>query len=501
MAELSKKQYSNLWAEYRDNIIAATPVDNTETIKQRRERMDELEANPEQWFKYYFPNYSYAEPAPFHKKATKRVLNNLEWYEVRSWSRELAKDTRTMFELLYLVLTGQKKFVLMVSNSYDNAVQFLEHYKAQLDSNQRITNDYGPQERFGKWTSGDFTTKKGARFLAMGAGQSPRGVKAAEVRPDAIVITDIDTDEDVRNTDIITKRWDWIEKALMGTRSISKKMLVLFLGNIIATDCCVVRAQQYADHVDIINIRDENNLSSWPQKNTEEMIDRVLSKVSFKAQQGEYFNNPITEGEIFDKMHWKHMQPIKFYKFLVGYSDLSYKDSKKNDYKFCVLMGKWKDEYHIHNAYGIQGTTGKFAEGLKLLEDYVADRLPTFWLAEENFMQDTIREKIQTSLKIAKSKIIITPDERVKGHKITRIEAALEPLNRNAKLFFNLAEKDNPHMKLLEGQFLGLSYKNNRAKDDGPDAAEGAKYIIDSKHSTDISNVQAGKRPINKKRY
>jgi phage terminase large subunit-like protein len=501
MAELSKKQYSNLWAEYRDNIIAATPVDNTETIKQRRERMLMLEANPEQWFVYYFPNYAYAAPADFHKKATKRVLNNLEWYEVRSWSRELAKDTRTMFELLYLVLTGQKKFVLMVSNSYDNAVQFLEHYKAQLDSNQRITNDYGPQERFGKWTSGDFTTKKGARFLAMGAGQSPRGVKAAEVRPDAIVITDIDTDEDVRNTDIITKRWDWIEKALMGTRSISKKMLILFLGNIIATDCCVVRAQQYADHVDIINIRDENNQSSWPQKNTEAMIDRVLSKVSYKAQQGEYYNNPITEGEIFDKLQYKIMRPLKEYKFLVGYSDLSYKAGAKNDFKFCVLMGKYKDEYHILNCYGIQGTTSKFAEGLKQLEDYVAGKTPVFWLAEENFLQDIIRNEIQDGLKKLRSSIILTPDARAKGDKLTRIEAALEPLNRNGKLFLNLTEKDSPHMKLLEGQFLSLSYKNKKTHDDGPDAAEGAKYIIDSKHSTDISNVQAGKRPINKKRY
>ena len=29
------------------------------------------------------------------------------------------------------------------------------------------------------------------------------------------------------------------------------------------------------------------------------MIDRILSKISMKAQQGEYFNNPLSEGKIF----------------------------------------------------------------------------------------------------------------------------------------------------------------------------------------------------------
>ena len=167
--------------------------------------------------------------------------------------------------------------MLMISNSYDMAEKFLKPYKGNLEANQRIINDYGVQELPGSWTAGDFTTRKGCAFLALGAGQSPRGTRNEEVRPDIIVFNDIDTDEECRNPDIIENKWKWIENAAFGTRSISKKTLILFLGNIIAEDCCVVRAGERADHVDVRNIRNEDGESSWPQKNTQEHIDRVLS--------------------------------------------------------------------------------------------------------------------------------------------------------------------------------------------------------------------------------
>jgi hypothetical protein len=496
----SKKQIEIQWDEFRDSIKASTPVDLRETIEQRKLRIKKLETDAELWFKYYFPKYSYAEPAPFHLKATQRIINNLEWYEVRSWSRELAKSTRTMFEMLYLVLTGKKKYILLVSTSKENADVLLEPYRVQLDSNQRLINDYGFQERTGKWTQGDFTTKKGVKFKAIGAGQSPRGTRNEEVRPDAILFDDMDTDEDCRNNEIIKKRWAWIEDSAIGTRSISKKTLILFCGNIIAKDCCVVRAQQYADHVDVINIRDENNKSSW-DKNSEQDVDRVLSQKSYSSQQKEYFNNPITEGGIFAQMYYKPLRSITDYKFLVNYIDLSYKDGKKNDFKFSVLMGKYKDEYHILKTYGIQGTTAKFCEGMVEIEKWIDNKVPVFWVSEEVFLLDIIRKEIQGILSSLKSKIIITPDTRDKGDKLTRIEAALEPLNRNGKLWLNQREADSPSMKILEGQFIALEYGNKRSHDDGPDATEGAKYIIDSKDFGESSKVITGKKLYNKNRY
>lgn len=68
----------------------------------------------------------------FHKKAIKRITTNMEWYEVLSWSRELAKSTIVFMCMMYLVLTGKKRNVLLISNSHENAVRLLEPYKKPL---------------------------------------------------------------------------------------------------------------------------------------------------------------------------------------------------------------------------------------------------------------------------------------------------------------------------------------------------------------------------------
>lgn len=496
---LSDKKIELLWSEFRAGVRNDTHVDRSESKEAQRRRIAALEKDPEEWFKYYFPKYSYAEPAPFHKKATRRIIANPEWYEVRSWSRELAKSTRTMFEILYLVLTGKKRYTLMISNNETNATNLLEPYRIQLDSNQRIMNDYGIQESLGKWSSGEFTTRNGAAFKAVGAGQSPRGTRNEEVRPDVLLFDDLDTDEDCRNPVTIDKRWRWIEDAAIGTRSISKGTLIIFCGNIIAKDCCVVRAQQYADHVDVINIRDKNGKSTWPAKNTEAHIDRVLSQKSYLSTQREYFNNPITEGSVFKEMHWKILPALSAYKFLVCYIDLSYKSTSRNDYKAAVLMGRIKDQYHIVKAFLKQGTTRQFAEGLVDIKNFVGEKTPIYWYAEENFMQDIILKELHEMFKELRCSIVISPDKRKKPDKFTRIESALEPLNSTGRLFLNEAEKANPSMLTLEEQFKALA-PNSKSHDDGPDAGEGAKQIIDSKYFQEVPMI-LGRRTHNSKRF
>src|ERR1700748_1932604 len=98
MGRPTDKQVLELWEEFRDNILHSTPVDNSEKPEEQKKRIIRLEADFEAWVKYYFPKFAYAEPAPFHKLSSQRVLAHPEWYEARPWSRELAKDTRTMFE-------------------------------------------------------------------------------------------------------------------------------------------------------------------------------------------------------------------------------------------------------------------------------------------------------------------------------------------------------------------------------------------------------------------
>ena len=71
-------------------------------------------------------------------------------------------------------------------------------------------------------------------------------------------------------------------------------------------------------------------------------------------------------------------------------------------------------------------------------------------------------------------------DERKKGDKATRIEASLEPLDREGRLIFNEDEKDNPHMQELIDQFK-LFEMHLPFCADGPDCIEGGIFYINSK--------------------
>src|SRR5690554_7520181 len=129
MSKITDRQMHKVWEEFRENLMKATPVDLTESTLERQRRVEKLEKDDEAWFQYYFPNYYLSEPAPFQKRSTRMVMRNMEYYIVRAWSRELAKSTRTMMEVLKLVLTGKKKNVILTSYSADNAERLITPFK------------------------------------------------------------------------------------------------------------------------------------------------------------------------------------------------------------------------------------------------------------------------------------------------------------------------------------------------------------------------------------
>ncbi|WP_113638972.1 hypothetical protein [Nubsella zeaxanthinifaciens] len=481
------------WDDYKRGLERSTVIDLNESDIERLARISRLESNDEEWFAYYFPNYYSSKPMLFHTRSSKRVMNNPEWYEVRAWSRELAKSARTMMEIIKLALTKKKRSVLFISNSETAAIRLLKPYKINFESNQRIINDYGVQQTLGSWTEGEFTIKAGCSFLAVGAGQTPRGARNEEVRPDVVLMDDYDTDEECRNPDTIKKKWDWFEQAVYATRSISNPMLIIFCGNIIAEHCCIKKAIEKADAYDIINIRDKNGVSSWPTKNTEEMIDRVLSKISHASAQKEYFNNPLTEGKVFKELNYKRMQPLREYKKLLAYTDPSYK--KSGDTKATALLGKYKDEYHVLRMFCGKVSVSEMLEWNYEIHRWVGGRVPVEYWIEWPWIDEMFKLELAAANK--RHGIIINPrpDDRKKPFKYDRIEQTLEPLNRNEKgipprLWFNEQEKDNPYMKTAEEQFLLIS-PNSRAHDDAPDAVEGGVWRINHMLINNMASVQA----------
>lgn len=505
MATADDKKFFDQWEKFRDNTRKATPVDLTESVFNKQIRIAKLEKNYEAWFKYYFPNFYTSEPAPFHIKATKRILQNMEWYEVRSWSRELSKTGRTMMEVLYLAITGKKRNILMVSSTFDNAQRLLLPYKIILEVNNRLINDYGDQESIGNWEASEFITKKGVSFRALGSGQSPRGTRKDEVRPDCILIDDIDTDEECRNPNRIKEKVRWIQEALYGTRSISNPLLWIANGNIIAKYCCITEMAKVADFHEIVNIRGKDGLSTWPSKNTEALIDRSLSKISWNAQQKEYFNNPVSDGDVFKELTFGKCPPLSFCEDVVVYADpsTSNKDKGNASTKAIAIVGYRQQKFYIYKMWVDQMNNAKFVDCLyEAYAHLTAAKVDTKRIyIENNSLQDPFFEQVLMPLIYQQAKvkgytIPITPDGRKKPDKFFRIEGTLEPLNRLGNLIFNLDQETEPNMIRAKDQMLSVS--ENTKIMDAPDAIEGGCWLIQNRIFKKSSTYSFGERSSRK---
>jgi len=517
--KISDKVALKDWEEYLRSFIQDIAVDPDEDEHDRIKRKAALEADNEAWFAYYFPNYCTSPPAGFQIAASKRLFENSRWYEVRSWARSLAKSTRAMMEVLKLSLTGEISNILLISNSYDNAERLLLPFKINLEANRRIIQDYGEQISVGQWETGEFVTKQGVSFRALGAGQSPRGTRNKNKRPDFILIDDIDTDEECRNPERIKVKWSWVEEALIPSIDPSEKVRILFCGNVIAKYCCITEAGKKAMYWDRVNIRMvnvkkfnpvvdfEQGKSVWPEKNKEEDIDFMMSIISFIAAQKEFYNNPTNVGEVFKNLTYAKCPPLNKFRYLVAYGDpaTSNKDKKGRSTKALILIGLLEGKYYIITAFVENCSNDTFINWFYDIKAYVGDKTVVYYYMENNSLQDPFFEQVFMPLFFNKSKetgitIPISGDDRKKPDKFARIEAGLEPLTRKSILIFNEDEKGNPHMQRLLEQFEAVN-PNLSAPADGPDAVEGGKWVIDNKIINPAEAYHFGARRVNKKRY
>ena len=386
------------WNELVASVREHSDINPTDTETEIRQRRERLEKNDEEWFKYYFAMYCTCEFAAFHRKATGRLMRNNRWYEVRAWSRELAKSARSMMEISKLALTKKIRNVLLISNSADNAERLLLPFMANFEENQRIIQDYGQQKKPGAWETGEFTCMCGCSFRAIGAGQSPRGTRNKNFRPDFILVDDIDTDEECRNPERIKTKWKWLEEALIPTMSVSGNYRILFNGNIIALDCCIKRAIEKGTelkakgigHVDIINIRGKDGLSVWPEKNSEEDIDLFLSLVSAAAAQKEFFNNPVVDGGVFAEITYGKVPALSRFKFLVIYGDPAPGENKtkKSSTKTVCLLGKLAGRLYLIKTFLDRGLNAEFVEWYIKLLEFVGGKTTVYCYMENNKLQD-----------------------------------------------------------------------------------------------------------------
>ena len=131
-----------------------------------------------------------------------------------------AKSTvMSLQNVLHAALYGYKRYILLISDTAEQAAAFLEAVKAELEDNEALLAAFGPQ-RGAVWKKNVILLQNGARIDALGSGQKVRGRRHRARRPDLILLDDVENDVQVRSRQGREKleRWFWGAVSKAGDR-------------------------------------------------------------------------------------------------------------------------------------------------------------------------------------------------------------------------------------------------------------------------------------------
>ena len=515
MATLSeRKQVYERWREHCKQIqnMTDTTVMKVESKMEREGRIKRLRRNYAAFCEYYFPHFLQLRDkttgkvvrtihnAPFHNQAANSIRSSANLKAVFMWPRGHAKSTHMdVFVPLWLMFQEQRliNFMVIVGKSEDAACRLLGDIQAELEYNDRLKRDFGEQKPAGgDWTSGEFKAQCGVKFLACGRGQSPRGLRDREARPDYIVIDDLDDDELCKNDKRVRDLTDWVKEALFGSLDVGRGRFIM-VGNLISKTSVLFNiAHTKGVHLSKVVAVDKDGNPTWKEKWTKEEAQQYREFVGYRAWEKEMMHNPIKDGTIFrhEWIHYKRMLKLRKYDLLVCYTDPSWKSTTANDYKACRLWGKTGKELHLIDCFVRQDTTGAMVRWLyNLYERAQEEDASIQFYMEANLMQDTALDEFAAEGDRRGYQLPISADNRKKPDKLQRIES-VSPLWERGLVFYNEALKDSEDMQVGIDQTLSLEH-GSRAHDDAPDADEGAIFIIQRQSRVEAFEPRIGKRP------
>lgn len=98
---------------------------------------------------------------------------------------------------------------LIIGATKDRSHERLHAIRWEIEQNDRLTEVFGDL-RGSTWGDGELVLSNNVRLLALGWGQSLRGVKYLDARPDGVFMDDLEEPEDVRTPEARERILDWV---------------------------------------------------------------------------------------------------------------------------------------------------------------------------------------------------------------------------------------------------------------------------------------------------
>jgi predicted phage terminase large subunit-like protein len=189
---------------------------------------------------YYFKDSHKDTDAEFHKELTGLLMKmtNKEGSKIAiAAPRDSAKSTIVTLEfVIYCICYKLESYILIISNTRDQATGFLRDIKQELESNELLMHDFPEvcdrqiKPKPAPWKEGEIITPNKVKVTALGTDQEPRSRRNRKDRPSLIILDDIEPSAPIQNPDNFNKLENWITNSVLKSGTTTTN--VVYVGTI-----------------------------------------------------------------------------------------------------------------------------------------------------------------------------------------------------------------------------------------------------------------------------
>ena len=144
--------------------------------------------------------------------------------------------------VLWVSLTRRKRYVLLLSDVYEQAATLLTAVKAELEANPRLSADFSQDAGAGRiWRENAIVTCGEIKIQALGSGQRIRGLRHGPHRPGLVVGDDLENDRHVSTPEQRRKLASWFRRAVRYAGPPDGSMDTLVIGTVLHYDSLLAR--------------------------------------------------------------------------------------------------------------------------------------------------------------------------------------------------------------------------------------------------------------------
>lgn len=214
-------------------------------VSSRHMRVKLAKSSPYWFFHIYFPDYIKARTADFQREIFKNLTDDGIRHLVIVSFRGSAKSTIvTMVYTLWSIISEERKFVIIASQTQPQAQQHLRNIRSEIESNDLFRADFGDlNAESNEWGIAALSiTRFKAKIMSASKGQNIRGLRHGAYRPDLVICDDIEDMESVKYQDTRKDTFRWFNAEIMGVGDLNTKYVTV--GNLLHEDSLVMRLKE-----------------------------------------------------------------------------------------------------------------------------------------------------------------------------------------------------------------------------------------------------------------